>query len=318
MTTFWIIFFIIFCLVSAAFFAGSEIAFISVNRIRLRLLAEKKQRSAMLVQRLLKKPQNLLITTLVGTNISYVVGTALLSLFIYRLLGSDKELMVTLIMAPAALIFSELIPKALFRQRANQLVLKLADVFNVISKILYPVILIITSLARLLLMPFGRKREAEKSPFVNREELMYLIAEGEREGVLNGYEASIVCKIFDLGRTKVRKIVIPFNRIVSLSSESTVGQLKAIARKTHFSRFPIYQQYPSNLRGLVNILDTLFETDDNRKIIEFIRPAFFLNAEENIDDALFKLQSKNQSMAIVVDENKKNIGIVTMEDLVPI
>ena len=317
MTIFWLIFSIISCLASAAFFAGSEIAFISVNRIKLKLLVEKKHPSAILVQKFLEQPQNFLTATLVGTNISYVAGTALLSLLVYRLLGTESGLMVTLIMAPVALIFSELIPKALFRQRANTLVLKLAGVFNLISKILYPVIAIVTSLVALILIPFRRKEKIEKDPFVNREELMYLIAEGEREGVLTSYESSVVRKIFDLGRTRVKKIVVGFNRVSSLSSESTVGELKVLARKTHFSRFPIYKQELSNIVGLVNILDTLFETSDNLKITEFIRPILAISAEEIVDDVLYKLQSKKQSMALV-SENNKNIGIVTIEDLVPI
>ncbi|MEA3328253.1 MAG: CNNM domain-containing protein [Candidatus Omnitrophota bacterium] len=317
MTILWIVFSIILCLASAAFFAGSEIAFFSVNRIKLKLLAEKKHPSAIQVQKFLEQPRDILITTLAGNNVSQVAGTALLSLLVYRLLGAESGLMVTLIMTPVALIFSELIPKALFRQRANTLILKLAGVFNLISRVLYPVIVIVTFLTDLILIPFRRKEKIKKDPFVNREELMYLIAEGEREGVLSSYESSIVRKIFDLGRTKVKRIIVEFNRVSSLSSESTVGELKTLARKTRFSRFPVYRQEQSNIVGLVNILDTLFETNDNLKVTEFIRPILAVSAGEIVDDVFYKLQSKKESMALV-SENNKNIGIVTIEDLVPI
>ena len=317
MSIFWLIFFIILCLASAAFFAGSEIAFISVNRIKLRSLVKDKHPSAVLVQRLLERPQHLLTTTLVGINISYVTGTALLSLLVYRLLGNKNELAVILIMTPVALIFSELIPKALFRRQADKIVLKLARGFNLISRILYPVIVVVNSLAVLILMPFRRKERMKKGPFVSREELVYLIAEGEREGVLTPYEGSVVRKIFDLGRTRVKKIVVGLNRVVSISEGSTVGRLKELARNSRFSRFPVYRQGPTDVVGLVNILDTLFEINDSRKISEFIRPISVVNAADIVDDVLYKLQSKKQSMAIVSEDNK-NIGIVTIEDLVPI
>ena len=318
MIIFWMVFFIILCLGSAAFFAGSEIAFISVNRIKLRSLVEEKLKPAILVQKLLKDPQRLLATTLVGTNISYIISTALFTFLICHLSGVRNEWVVTLIMAPVALVFSELIPKALSRQYADQLVLKLAKVFNVISKVLFPVTAIVSVATELILGLFKRKREIKKSPFVTKEELMYLIAEGEKGGILTSYERSIVRKIFDLGRTTVKEVMIPFGKIISLSGEMTIGELKKVARKTGFSRFPIYQQDENNFIGLINILDILFEEDEDKKIMDFIRPPFFIDGDKIIDDALFELQSKKQVMAIVIDRNKNNIGIVTIENLVPV
>ncbi len=318
MIIFWMIFFIILCLGSAAFFAGSEIAFISVNRIKLRSLVEEKLKSAILVQKLLKDPQRLLTTTLVGTNMSYIISTALFTFLICHLLGVKNEWVVTLIMAPVALVFSELIPKALSRQYADQLVLKLAKVFNLISKVLFPVTAIVNVVTKLILSLFKRKREIKKSPFVTKEELMYLIAEGEKGGILTSYERSIVRNIFDLGRTTVKEVMVPLGKIISLSGEMTTGELKKAARKTGFSRFPIYQQDENNFIGLINILDILFEEDENKKIMDFIRPPFFIDGDKITDDALFELQSKKQVMAIVIDRNKKNIGIVTIEDLVPV
>ena len=318
MIIFWMIFFIILCLGSAAFFAGSEIAFISVNRIKLRSLVEEKLKSAILVQKLLKDPQRLLTTTLVGTNMSYIISTALFTFLICHLLGVKNEWVVTLIMAPVALVFSELIPKALSRQYADQLVLKLAKVFNLISKVLFPVTAIVNVVTKLILSLFKRKREIKKSPFVTKEELMYLIAEGEKGGILTSYERSIVRNIFDLGRTTVKEVMVPLGKIISLSGEMTTGELKKAARKTGFSRFPIYQQDENNFIGLINILDILFEEDEDKKIMDFTRPPFFIDGDKITDDALFELQSKKQVMAIVIDRNKKNIGIVTIEDLVPV
>lgn len=318
MTIFWIVFFIVLCLGSAAFFSGSEIAFISVNRIKLRSLVNEKSKPAILVHKFLKYPQRFLATTLVGTNISYIISTALFTFLICHLLGFKNEWLVTLIMAPVAIVFSELIPKALFRQHADRLVLKLGKPFSVISKVLFPVTVIVNFATDLILHLFRKKREIKKSPFVTKEELMYLIAEGEKGGILTSYERSIVRKIFDLGRTTVKEVMVPFNKIISLSGEATIRELKKTARTTGLSRFPIYRQDKNNLIGLVNILDVLFEDNEDKKIMDFIRAPFFIESDKITDDSLFELQSKKQVMAIVIDRDKKNTGIVTIEDLVPV
>jgi len=285
------------------FFSGSEIAIISLNRIRLRILSEAKIGKAILIQNMLKDPNRLLATTLVGTNIAVVV---------YNI---NSEWITTLILAPIILIFAEFIPKAIFSQSADRITFSLASFLEFFWKLFYPIVwfvrIFVNAILRLIT---GRPAGKKKSPFVTTEEIKYLIKESESEGEIDNYERSIIYKIFDFGKKKLSTVMENLDSLEYISDKASIELLMKKAKESGFSRFPVRKDSREFL-GIINILDVVYEKDKTQPIKDLIRPIEYISKNVYIDNALYRLQSKKQTLAIVVDDDEKPVGFFTMEDL---
>jgi len=307
---------IAFFILLEGFFSGSEMGLISINRIKLRHLVEAKIKTACQLQRLLNKPDRFLGTTLVGTNISVIAASCLFTALIVERLGMGFEWMTTACLTPFILIFGEILPKAVFRNAADRIILRVTFFLRIFSVFLYPVVRIVTALSNLALLPFRKfGKPAKRSPFVTREELRYLVQESEREGVIEPHERSLIYSIFDFSTKKVKDVMVPLKKVVSLSSKRTIEDLKDTVKRARYSRIPIYEGNTANFTGVVNILDCAYERNIRRPLVEFARPVVVLSQDTPVDRVLLSLQLKRQQMAILVDRNKKAVGLITIEDL---
>jgi len=305
-----------FFILLEGFFSGSEMGLISINRIKLRHLVEAKIKTACQLQRLLNKPDRFLGTTLAGTNISVIAASCLFTGMIVSRFGTGFEWMTTACLTPFILIFGEILPKAIFRNAADRIILQVTFFLRIFSVILYPIVRVVTALSNLVLLPFARfAKPAKRSPFVTREELRYLVQESEREGVIEPHERSLIYSIFDFSTKKVKDVMVPLRKVVALDSKRTIEAIKDTAKRSRYSRIPVYEGSAANFTGIVNILDCIYERDSRRPLAEFARPAIFLSQDTPVDRVLLSLQLKRQQMAVLVDKNKKAVGLVTIEDL---
>jgi len=298
----------------SAFFSGSETAIISVNRLRLKTFAESGMKAAQASMQLLNRLDRVLAATLVGTNIATISATSLSALLIVYLLKNPSEWLTIALTTPLILIFGEIIPKSLFRQKADEYVFFLEKPLRFFCWLFSPLVALLAFISRKTLGIFGGRAKGRLS--VSREELKYLIKESEKEGVLEPRERSIIYRIFEFGRRRVSEIMLSFDKISALEANGSVNDLKELVKKTHFSRFPVYENKIENIIGTVNVLDVLYEEKEEIFLKEFVRPPFYLAANLPLDSALLLLQSKRQPMAIVRDADNKVQGIVTIEDLV--
>lgn len=303
------------CILLEGFFSGVEIAVVSLNRIRLRILAEAKDKKAVRIQKMLSNPDRLLGTTLVGTNLAVVVASSVCTKLIYDRYGFNSEWVTTLILAPIVLVFGEFVPKAIFSQRADRITYHLGFILKFFWKLFYPLVWLINRFVNLILKWLMDPAAAKKgSPFVTREELRYLIRESEAEGEIGPYERSIIYKIFDFGKKKAKDIMKPLEEMVYLSGFNDIEELLVKAEQSGYSRFPIRSE-SGQFQGLVNILDVVYEEDKKKLLQEFIRPLEYVDANMDIDNILFNLQSEKQTFAIVRDPHHTSIGFFTMKDL---
>jgi len=308
---------IAFFIVLEAFFSGSETGLISINRIKLRHLIDAKIKVALNLEKLLDKPEKFLGTTLVGTNISVIAASCLFTHLIIKTYGSGYEWMTTAVLTPFILIFGEILPKSIFRQAADRIILRLVTFLRFFSWLLSPIVWLVSSITNIILAPFSgwQAPTARRSPFVTREELRYLVKESEREGVIEPHEKSLIYSIFDFSTKRVKNIMVPLRKVASLQSKATVKDLKSIVKRSHYSRIPIYAKADSDFIGIVNIFDCLHEKVLSKPVSELVRPVMFLSQEEPIDRVLLTLQLRHQQMAILVDKGNKAVGLVTIEDL---
>ena len=308
---------IIICIILVAFYAGSETAFISVNRMKLRHQAESADKSAVRVLDLIEDMDRLLATTLIGTNIFVVTASALFALLITHLTAEPQEWMVIVVLAPVMLIFSEILPKTFFRQKADETISVLEKPIALSARMFAPVIIVTTFFSQLLLGRRSKGLQIRKSPFVSREELKYLIRESEKEGVVEPQERLFIHSIFNLDKRKIGQVMVELKKTVLLSNSAGYQDIRALIKKNNFSRFPVYSQDRENIIGVINVLDVLCESKEKiNDLSSYIRPPLYLKADMPADQALIKLQARKQPMAIVRDEQGRNIGMVTIEDIV--
>ena len=263
---------------------------------------------------LLNRLDRVLAATLVGTNIATISATSLSALLIVYLLKNPSEWLTIALTTPFILIFGEIIPKSLFRQKADEYVFFLEKPLRFFCWLFFPLVALLAFISCKTLGIFGGRAKGRLS--VSREELKYLIKESEKEGVLEPRERSIIYRIFEFGQRRVSEIMLGFDKISALEANGSVNDLKELVKKTHFSRFPIYENKIENITGTVNVLDILYEEKKGISLKEFVRPPLYLAANLPLDNALLLLQSKRQPMAIVRDTDNKVKGIVTIEDLV--
>ena len=306
---------IFLCIIFAGFFSGAETGIISLNRLKLRSLADSKVKRALLLKGFLQNPEYFLSSTLVGTNLAVVIASALATSWAVKYFAAQGALIATLILTPLILIFSEIIPKTLFRQHADRVVLAISPMLKVAFILLSPLVKTISLFPQLLLKPFGGNKTT-KSPFVSKEELKFLVEESTREGVVKPGERRMIYRIFDFGATLTRDIMETLINVADLEINTSLSRVKEIAGRRKFSRYPVYKGRKDNVIGLLNIYDLLYERDNNKTMLgDFIRPVFSVLENTPIDCLLSQLRKERQVMALVINQAGRPLGIVTIEDI---
>ena len=306
---------IVFFILLEAFFSGSEMAVISVNRIKMEQLAQSKVSQAVLLKKMLAHPDRLLSTTLVGTNLSAVISSAIFTMLIVTTFGEGYAWLTPVIMTPIILIFGEAIPKITFRHYADLIVFHIVKILQFFSLLFWPIILLTSAVTRTLLWPLGIKEKARKSLFVTREELKLLIKESKKDVEIKPYERSIIHRIFEFGSKKVKEIMVPLDNIVSVEANEDLARLKELSKTSGFSRILVYAENKQNIIGFANVFDAFYAPEKLAKVLDCLRPLFYISQESPIDKVFYSLQLKRMQVAILIDENKRHVGMVTFENL---
>ncbi len=306
---------IIICMLLAGFFSGAETGIISINRLRLKSLVDSKLKKALLLNEFLENPEYFLSSTLVGTNLFIIIASALATSWAVKYFADRGAIISTVILTPVILIFSEIIPKSLFRQHADRITLAISPVLKGFFVLLSPLVKTLNLFTRILLKPFGGKKTT-KSPFVTKEELKFLVEESAKEGVVEPDERRMIYRIFDFGATLARDIMVSLNNVIAIEVNIPLSKVKDLANVKKFSRYPVYQGNGSNITGLINIYDLIYERDQNKTSInDFIRPIIKVLENTPIDRVLSQLRKDGQVMALVINQFNQPLGVVTLEDI---
>ncbi|MBD3425938.1 MAG: DUF21 domain-containing protein [Candidatus Omnitrophica bacterium] len=299
-----------------AFFTASEMAFTSVNRIKLKGLMESGDPEAVKLNAFLHEEGGYLGTTLVGTNIAVIISSVLATRIFAEYCGTAiAPLLATIIMVPVSLVFAEIVPKMISRQYATEFSLKAQSALGGFRRIFSPIILAVNTTAKILLFPFGRRRVNWDVTFT-KSDLKKVLLLGHETGEVEADEVELIHRVLDFGKKKVESIMVPMYRVSSLNIEDSTDNLKRLVSMTGFSRIPIYKGNKNNIAGIVNIYDILFHMEEETQGIEdFLRDPVYINRKDGLDIALARLRHKKQPMGIVTGEDEKVVGIVTIEDI---
>lgn len=312
------------CLVLEAFFSSSEIAVVSADRAHIRKLAESGNLGARYVEHFYSQPHRLLSTTLLGTQLSVVTSTVVITLWLYRYDRAHVELYLMLVLTPIIVTFGEIVPKAIVRQHANRLAPSMALFLFGATQILRPFVSLLSALAAWTQQRLGIELH---QPLVTREEIETLVnapptvstednpgAPPPASDVTEG-ERSMISRILELSDATVDTVMVPLSDVTALSASARVGDIAREIADKKYSRIPIYRERLDQIVGVVHAFDVLKATRGNLTAAELMRPPIYVPESTKAMELFTRLERARQGMAVVVDEYGGAVGVVTMEDI---
>jgi putative hemolysin len=343
---------ILICLGMSAFFSGSEVAVISVNRFRLRSLHEQGDATAGKLIGLLGDSQRLLVMVLIGNNLANVTAALFFKLMVQRWPGfvdgptigaiQRSELLSLALLAPIMIVFAEILPKAVFRAHADRLISSLRIPVLVSLFIFRPLIHTIERIAHWMISPLAMQRTRAMRQLTRKDVISLITPETGEESAAGGSSAEgslgtnlarevaaendrlsdegaargMIQNIMELQETRAYEIMTPLAELVAVQiGRNDLEDFKAIARSSGFSRFPVYRDRIVNLSGYVDVFRVLREDDGTRKLEDFIEPAYFVPEAKRVDDLLQHFLHERIKNAIVVDEFGGCSGWISREDI---
>jgi putative hemolysin len=303
----------LFCLLAEGFFSGSEIGVVSADKMKLRHDAAKGSKGAKLALVMLKNPEWLLSTTLVGTNIAVVTNTTLATALMIQLAGDAGSWLAVAIVAPLIWVGGEIVPKSVFQQRADVITPKAIFLLKFCSYLFYPILLIFSSLAGLFSKLAGGK--SNQSPFTLREEIKTMIEMSPEEGDIHPEEQTMIRRLFSFSETSAREIMVPLVDVLSVERGMSCGEAIKLATESQHKRLPVHEERVDKVIGMVDSLEFL-GVDPSQPVESFIKSVDYVPGSRSIQDLLLDMRQEGHVLAVVVDEFGGAEGIVTLEDIV--
>jgi putative hemolysin len=299
----------------SAVLSASEMAFIAANRLRIRHLAENGNTVAARYLEAFRHPERMLSATMMGVTVAHIAASSLATWALLPVAGAWAAALATAILVPIMLIFGEVIPKAVAGEWATALILRLYRVLELASALLSPLTWGARILVTGVLGALGL-RASDTRQFVSREELKLLLQLEPEEADVTVSEAEMIDKIFELGDTAVREIMVPLVDVAALPETAGPEEAVRLIQARGFSRIPVYTDRVINIVGVVTSMDLLRRGADAIGLKTLMRPATYVPETKRIDDLLRELQKTRVQMAVVIDEYGGAVGIVTVEDIV--
>jgi CBS domain containing-hemolysin-like protein len=309
---------LLFWLGLSFFMSGMEAGVMALNRLRIRQWMREGKPQAPVLLEYLEHPENFLWTILVGNTLANLSAVVLIVSDLHSAVGDTPWLFWICFIAVIGLIYviGELLPKTLFRMFPNRLCLKLVGVYRLVHLALSPMVRMIESFATLLLRLTGGQA-LSANLFGNREEFRALMQDSG--STLRPEERTLIMRVLDLQTRTVGDVITPIDRADTVSASTPLPALLELCRRNQHTRVPVWSEGPMARRvvGVVSLKNILYtQPDPNRRTAgDFLRPALFLDASMRLEDALQRLQRSGEHLAIVVDSNRKEIGLVTLADM---
>ncbi len=305
---------IILLLLVSALFSACEMAYSSVNRIRLKNYAQQGNKQAKKALKIVDSFDDALTSILIGNNIVNIASASIGTILFTNLIGSKGVGVSTAVMTILVLIFGEISPKSIAKENPERFVLLFATPLSICIWIMKPFIIMFSGLRKLISRLFS---SSEKRPSITEDELKYIIDEIEEEGVLEEQEGNLVRSALDFDEITVDEILIPRVNVIGVEINSSIEDIKKIFLTEMYSRMPVYEKSMDNIVGVITQKDFFkFMLDEKNNIRDIMQDAFYISGLKFISQALRDMQRLKIHMAIVMDQHGGTQGIITMEDII--
>ena len=303
-------------LVLSAFFSGSETGLMSLNRYRMRHLANSGHLGARTAQKLLQKPDRLIGLILLGNNLVNIMAAAVATVIGLRLFGDKGVWLASLVLTIVVLIFSEVTPKTVAALHPERIAYPASFILTLLLKVFYPLVWLINLFTNMLLKPFGVKARADVIERLNREELRTLLQEG---GQISGDHQRMLVNILDLEQATVDDIMVPRQEIVGIDLDEGWDVILAQLSQTLYTRMPVFRENIDQVEGMLHIRSVISKLSEGGltfdELKRSVRAPYFIPEGTSLMQQLLEFQSRERRMGLVVDEYGDIQGMVTLDDI---
>lgn len=306
---------LIVLLMLSALFSSSETALMTVNKIRLRSLADSgNKRAAMVLDITENHTSKMLSAILIGNNIVNISASSLSATLAYAF-GGYMVSIATAVLTVAVLVFGEITPKNYATLNAEKLTLKWIPVIKAFMTILTPVIFIINLFSRFFMFLLRVDPNAVNKA-MTEDELRTIVDVSHEDGIIETGEKEMIYNVFDLGDANAKDIMVPRVHVTFADVDNTYEELIDIFRKDKFTRLPVYEDTPDNIIGIINMKDLLlYDRNQPFNIRDIMRKPHFTYEYKSISDLLVEMRDSTFNIAIVLDEYGEMAGLITLEDI---
>ena len=301
----------------SGFFSGSETALMTLNRYRVKSLADKGHKGAKLALRLLSRPDRLLGLILLGNNIVNIFAATIATVIALRLYGEIGIAIAPLVLAFVILVFAEVTPKTLAAYKPEKLAFPAAFVYTVIATPLYPFVWLVNIFSNTLLRFIGIHPDKETKQELSADELRAVVIEAEH--FMPQAHSDMLLGILDLEQVSVEDIMIPRNEVTGIDLNDDWNDIVHQITHSQRTRVPVFHDSIDNTAGVLHLRKVLnlFSRDElnMKKLKGLIKPAYFIPAGTSLTRQLLKFQDNRRRSGLVVDEYGSIQGLVTLEDI---
>ncbi len=297
----------------SAFFSSAETAMTTVNKIKVRTLADNGDKRARTLQKVHEQWPKMLSAILIGNNIVNIAASALATTIAMRI--NINVGVMTMILTLVVLIFGEITPKNAATVYSEKVALNYASVILMLIRLLTPLIWIINIISRFItwLLRLDLENGGES---MTEGELRTIVDVSHEDGVIESEEKQMINNVFDFGDSLARDIMIPRIDVAEIDVNALYEDIKEIFIRERYTRLPVYKDDTDNIIGIVNMKDLLLIEDHRSfKIRDIMREAYFTYETKKTSDLMMEMRRESATMAIVLSEYGAAVGIVTMEDL---
>ena len=314
-----------------AFFSSDEMAIVSINKNKLKILVEEGNKKAIMLENLMKEPSKFLSTIQVGITLAGFFASAsaatglsqYLSIYLRKLgipySGQISMILITFVLSYITLVFGELIPKRIALKSSEKIALSSVGTIVTVSKIFSPFVKFLTFSTNIILTALKMK-EDDIEEKVSKEELRSLVEVGREHGIINEVEKEMIENIIEFDEKVAREIMIPRTKVFLIDKNISVDELFEKKEVEVYSRIPVYEDEADNIVGILFMKDLMIEAYrkgfQNVKLPEIMQEAYFVPETKNVNELFNEMQSEKKHIAILIDEYGGFSGIVTLEDLI--
>ena len=322
------IIFLILLIFINGIFSASELAFLSLDKAKLKNEVDKGNKKAQKITKILSNPSIFLSTIQIGITLAGFLASAFaadyfadyfldiikINLISTSTLRTILVILITIILSYFTLVFGELVPKKIAISSPFKVAYSFINLISVVQFLFYPLVNLLTVSTELVCKIFKIKKVDDK---MTEEDIKKMILLGKDEGIIEEKEKEYILNVFNFNDLEVSKVMTKKDDVVMLNIDAPIKDNILKIRESNYSKFPVYKENKDNIIGVLNVKDLIIKHKEKEKVSlsEIIRPIVSFQYNEKIDDVFRTMQENNQSICMIYKKNKF-VGIVTIEDAV--
>ena len=306
----WKIVLVVAMMIFSALFSGTETAFSSVNKLRLKNYEAQGSRKAKKALKLANRFDEVLTAVLIGNNIVNIATSSVSTIVFIKLIGSKGAAVSTIVVTILVLVFCEVLPKSYAKKNAEKLALAFAGPLSFLVIVFKPFVWLLNKLSSAI-------AKGDEAPSVTEDELKYMIDEIEEQGVIEEQESELVKSALEFDEITVNEILIPRVKVIGVEKSATIDDIKELFSSEMYSRLPVYEKSLDNIIGIItNKAFFKMLVEGGSDISKIMQEVPHIADTKLISEAMRDMQRSKVHLAVVIDQYGGTKGIITLEDII--